>query len=200
MDQGSPSSLNDSLTALEGGILEENGLVDLFESVTGLIADDHPEAITACQAALQAHLDPEQPALEARPGAWVINLKSSTAKFAVSAAIMTGVLIASGFDQIPAYVLPGVLPLLVDVERAKLNRGDRKLLVELRAASGSSIGQPVDTEALYDELPAHVRDQVSPINFADFVEKLVAAGEAEVDAADQVILRDQPKWIHISFE
>jgi hypothetical protein len=193
-------SLNDSLTELEDEVLDENGLVALFESVTGLVADEHPEAIMACEAALQAHLDTSQSALEVRPGAWIVDLKASTAKFAVSAAIMTGVLAAGGFDQIPAYVLPGVLPLLVDVERAKLNRGDRKLLVELRIASGSSIGQPVDTDVLYDRLPATVRDQVSPIDFADFVEKLVAAGEAEEGAGSQVVLRNEPKWVHISFE
>jgi hypothetical protein len=200
MNQESLSSLNDSLTVLEGGTLDEDGLVAFFESVTGLAAGDHPEAISACEAALQGHLDPSQPALESRLGGWIVDLKSSTAKFAVSAAIMTGVLVAGGFDQIPAYVLPAVLPLLVDVERAKLNRGDRKLLVELRAASGLSIGQPADTDALYNALPASVRHQISPINFAEFVEKLVAAGEADEGGGGQVALREHPKWIRISFD
>jgi hypothetical protein len=199
MDQVSHSSLNDSLTVVEDGILDEEGLLAFFESVTGLVADDHPEAIAAYEDALQAHIDPSHPELESRAGGWIVDLKSSTAKFAVSAAIMTGVLVAGGFDQIPAYVLPSVLPLLVDVERAKLNRGDRKLLLELRSASGLAIGRPVHTDALYDTLPATVRHQVSPIDFAEFVEKLVAAGEADEGADGQVALRHNPKWIHISF-
>jgi hypothetical protein len=200
MNHASLSSLDDSLAALEGGTLDEKGLVAFFESVTGLAAADHPDAILACEAALEEQFDSSEPELESRLGGWIVDLKSSTAKFALSAAIMTGVLVAGGFDQIPAYVLPAVLPLLVDVERAKLNRGDRKLLVQLRDAPGLTIGNPVDTDALYNTLPASVRHQISPISFAEFVEKLVAAGEADEAAGGQVTLREHPKWVRISFE
>jgi hypothetical protein len=200
MDEVSLSSLSDSLGGSSGETLDEDDLVAFFQSVTGLTIDDQPDAVTAYEAALQANLDSSQPALEMRPGGWILDLKASTAKFAVSAAILTGVMVASGYDQIPAYVLPAVLPLLVDVERAKLNRSDRKLLLELRAASDRSFGQPADIDALYDRLPAQVRDRVPPIDFTDFVEKLVAAGEAEEFADDQVALRKDPKWIHISFK
>jgi hypothetical protein len=200
MNPASLSSLNDSLAVLEGETLDEDDLVALFESITGLAADDHPEAMSACEAALGAHLDSSQPQLESRLGGWIVDLKSSTAKFALSAAIMTGVLVAGGFDQIPAYVLPAVLPLLVDVERAKLNRGDRKLLVQLRDAPGLSMGNPVDMDALYNTLPASLRRQISPINFAEFVEKLVAAGEADEAGGGQVALREHPKWVRISFD
>jgi hypothetical protein len=200
MDEASLSSLSDSLAGSLGETLDEDGLVALFQSVTGLTVDDQPEAVTAYEAALQASLDPSQSALEMRPGGWVVDLKASTAKFAVSAAVLTGVMVSSGYDQIPAYVLPAVLPLLFDVERAKLNRGDRKLLVELRAALGRSFGRPAEIDALYERLPAHVRDHVPPTDFADFVEKLVNAGEAEELADDRVALREAPKWLHISFK
>ena len=199
MDESSLSSLSDSLAGSLGETLDEDGLVALFQSVTGLTVDDQPEAVTAYEAALQASLDPSS-GLEMRPGGWVVDLKASTAKFAVSAAVLTGVMVASGYDQIPAYVLPAVLPLLFDVERAKLNRGDRKLLVELRTALGRSFGQPADIDALYDRLPARVRDHVPPTDFADFIEKLVTAGEAEELADDRVALREAPKWLHISFK
>ena len=200
MDEASLSSLSDSLAGSLGETLDEDGLVALFQSVTGLTVDDRPEAVAAYEAALQASLDPSPSELEMRPGAWVVDLKASTAKFAVSAAVLTGVMVASGYDQIPAYVLPAVLPLLFDVERAKLNRGDRKLLVELRTALGRSFGEPADIDALYDRLPARVRDHVPPTDFADFIEKLVTAGEAEELADDRVALREAPKWLHISFK
>jgi len=177
MDEASLTSLSDSLEGSLGEALDEDGLVALFQSVTGLTVDDQPDAVTAYETALQASLDdPSQSTLEMRPGGWVVDLKASTAKFAVSAAVLTGVMVASGYDQIPAYVLPAVLPLLFDVERAKLNRGDRKLLVELRTALGRSFGEPADIDALYDRLPARVRDHVPPTDFADFIEKLVHKG------------------------
>ena len=200
MSQAGLFSLNDSLAVLEGGTLDEDGLATFFESVTGLAASDHPEAISACEAALEAHVDPSQPEFESRLGGWIVDLKSSTAKFALSTAVMTGVLVAGGYDQIPAYVLPAVLPLLVDVERAKLNRGDRKLLVQLRNAPGLSMGKPVDTDELYNALPASVRHQISPIGFAEFVEKLVAAGEVDEAGGGQVAVREHPKWLRISFD
>ena len=53
MNHASLSSLDDSLAALEGGTLDEKGLVAFFESVTGLAAADHPDAILACEAALE---------------------------------------------------------------------------------------------------------------------------------------------------
>ena len=200
MDEASLSSLSDSLAGSLGETLDEDGLVALFQSVTGLTVDDRPEAVTAYEAALQASLDPSQSGLEMRPGGWVVDLKASTAKFAVSAAVLTGVMVASGYDQIPAYVLPAVLPLLFDVERAKLNRGDRKLLVELRTALGRSFGQPADIDALYDRLPARVRDHVPPTDFADFIEKLVTAGEAEELADDRVALREDSEVASHQFQ
>ena len=193
-------SLSESVAALDSETLDKDGLAALFESVTGLVADEHPEAMAACEDALRAQLDPSDPELEAHLGSWIVNLKSSTAKFAVSTAIMSGVLVTGGFDQIPAYVLPAVLPLLVDVDRVKLNRGDRKLLLELRTASASSGGQPVDADTLYSSLPPHLRAQISPIDFARFVDKLVDAGEADEGVEGQIVVRNQPKWIHIGFE
>jgi hypothetical protein len=65
---------------------------------------------------------------------------------------------------------------------------------------GRSFGQPADIDALYDRLPARVRDHVPPTDFADFIEKLVTAGEAEELADDRVALREAPKWLHISFK
>ena len=86
---------------------------------------------------------------------------------------------AGGYTQLPAYVLPAVLPLVVDLDRAKLSRGDRKLLVLLRANAGAAAGSRLKTlDVLYNRLPASVRPEVSPVDFADFVDRLVAACEA----------------------
>ena len=79
MDEAGLSSLSDSLAGSLGETLDEDGLVALFQSVTGLTVDDRPEAVTAYEAALQASLDPSQSGLEMRPGGWVVDLKASTA-------------------------------------------------------------------------------------------------------------------------
>jgi hypothetical protein len=106
---------------------------------------------------------------------------------------------AGGFDQIPAYVLPAILPLLVDMDRVRLSRGDRQLLAVLRFNAGAAAGQPVHPDVLYNRLPDDVRQDVSPLDFADFTARLIAAGEADDPGYGDVTLLDRPRWIRIGF-
>ena len=179
--------------------LDQPALLSLLRNVTGIDADTHPFAVIAAEDALAAN-GRGTPVLEVRPGGWVVDTTSSLARTAVTAALMTAVMYAGGFDQIPAYVLPAVLPLLIDLDRVKLSRSDRKLLAVLRVNAGAAAGQPVNTDVLYNRLPASVRQEISTLDFADFVDRLIAAGEADDSRFDDVVLRDQPRWIRISFE
>jgi hypothetical protein len=192
-----------TLTSLIAGLapetLDDDGLARLWEAVTGLAADLHPDEIAACEDAIQSQVGADHPVLEIRPGGWIVNLQSSAARFALTSALMTGVFFAAGFNQIPAYVLPAVLPLLIDVDQAKLDRGDRQLLVTLRLNAGSATGQSVNPEVLYNRLPDQIRNQVSPLDFADFLDKLIAAGEADDAGYGDVRLRSKPKWLRITF-
>lgn len=199
MGTGQHVTLNDLLAGLVPETLDFDGLADLWGLVTGLSADAHPDEIAACEDAIQSQLSSSQPVLEIRPGGWIVNLQSSAARFALTTALMTGVFFAAGFDQIPAYVLPAVLPLLIDIDQAKLSRSDRQLLVTLRMNAGLATGQPVNPEVLYNRLPEETRDQVSVLDFADFLDKLIAAGEADDAGYGDVRLRSESKWLRISF-
>ena len=139
--------------------------------------------------------------LEMRPGGWKVNLSGSLVKLALTTALMTGVLWEAGFDQLPTYVLPAVLPLVVDVERAALSREHKTLLLQLRSAAASSTGVAVQPAVLYNKLPQPIRDQVSPLDFEDFIQALVEAGEADDAGYTDVRLRpaDSPAWIRITW-
>ena len=63
----------------------------------------------------------------------------------------------------------------------------------------SAAGQPVNTDVLYNRLPDGVRQEISTLDFADFMDRLIAAGEADDPGLDDVVLRDRPRWIRISF-
>jgi hypothetical protein len=128
--------------------------------------------------------------LEMRPGGWKVNLSGSLVKLALTTALMTGVLWEAGFDQLPTYVLPAVLPLVVDVERAALSREHKTLLLQLRNAAASSTGVAVQPAVLYNKLPQPIRDQVSPLDFEDFIQALVEAGEADDAGYTDVDLTD----------
>lgn len=179
--------------------LDEARLLALLHAVAGLDSETHPFAVGACEDALAAQ-GPAEPVLEIRPGGWVVHTTTSLARAALTSAVMTAVFYAGGFDQIPAYVLPAVLPLVIDVDQVRLSRGDRKLLALLRTNAAGAAGQPVNSDVLYNRLPAQVRQEVSPIDFADFVDKLVAAGEADNAGFGDATLRDRPRWIHITFD
>jgi hypothetical protein len=86
------------------------------------------------------------------------------------------------------------------VDPVRLSRGDRKLLATLRVNATNAAGHPVNTDVLYNNLPLAVRQQLSPIDFADFVDILIAAGEADDGGYDDVELRSSPRWIRITFE
>jgi hypothetical protein len=199
MDADQHVTLNNLIAELAPETIDDDDLTRLWELVTGLSADTHPDEIAACEDAIQSQLSSSHAALEIRPGGWIVNLQSSAARFALTSALMTGVFFAAGFNQIPAYVLPAVLPLLIDIDQAKLGRGDRELLVTLRVNAGSAIGQPVNAEVLYNRLPDQTRNQVSPLDFADFLGKLIAAGEADDAGYGDVRLRNEPKWLRIRF-
>jgi hypothetical protein len=47
MDEAGLSALSDSLAGSLGETLDEDGLVALFQSVTGLTVDDRPDAVAA---------------------------------------------------------------------------------------------------------------------------------------------------------
>jgi hypothetical protein len=178
--------------------LDQPALLRLLDDVAGITPETDPFAVMAAEDALAANARGTA-VLEVRPGGWVIDTTSSLARTAVTAALMTAVMYAGGFDQIPAYVLPAILPLLVDMDRVRLSRSDRQLLAVLRFNAGAAAGQPVHPDVLYDRLPDDVRQDVSPLDFADFTERLIAVGEADDPGYGDVTLLDRPRWIRISF-
>jgi hypothetical protein len=137
-----------------------------------------------------------------RPGGWKVNLSGSLVKLTLTTALMTGVMWEAGFDQLPAYVLPAVLPLIVEVERATLSREQKTLLLQLRSAAGSTTGAAVQPAVLYNKLPQAIRDQVSSLDFEDFIQALIEAGESDDAGCTDVRLRPTttPAWIRITWK
>lgn len=133
--------------------------------------------------------------LHARPGGWVLRLGDATARAGLATAVTAGVMAVAGFDQLPALVLPAVLPLLIDLDHVELSPGDRHVLATLRL-------QPdvVDTrnspQELYDALPVDLREQVSILDFLDLIERLRDAGQADTPDG-VVIVRNEadPAWL-----
>lgn len=180
---------------------ETIGLVraeQIWRALTGWSPDDDAEAYEAFASALTGELGVE---LAVRPGAWTFDVRSAAAQTLLCSATLSGILIAAGYDQIPGYVLPTIVPIVFNLKAARLSRRDDLLLAEVRLATADD-GQTRDVEALWAKLPKKTRRVVSKFEFADFVDRLVSAGAADRADEDRVRVRRHNKrvWLRISPE
>jgi hypothetical protein len=114
---------------------------------------------------------------------------------------LSGILIAAGYDELPGYVLPTIVPILFNLKAVRLSRQDGQLLAEVRLAIGND-DTPFDVDRLYAKLPKKTRKTVPRSDFAALVDRLVAAGEVDRGEDDRVRVRnaDDPVWLRISAE
>jgi hypothetical protein len=171
----------------------------LFE-LTGIDPANNPDVWEACEDAILAAVNAER-GLHMRPGGWTVDLTDSTARFVVAAALIAACLWYVGLDQLPAILLPQVLPILFDIKKARLSRSDQRLLLHLRLAmTAEQMQYPWPPEALYGRLPDHLRSVVSQEDFEDFIRRLVHVGEADDAGHDEVRIRPAGKaaWLRIT--
>ena len=115
--------------------------------------------------------------LALEPGGWTVKISNNVLKTSLVAVSLAGILYLSGFDSIPGYVLPTVLPLLIDIEKVKLKKSEEYILAELRL--NPEIENKVMTaEAMYGMLDEFLKSQIALPDFIDFLDKLHISGDA----------------------
>jgi hypothetical protein len=194
------SSERSLATALPYEQLADEQVRRIWTDLTGIDPVGDPDAWEACEDAILGALEPER-GLRMRPGGWTVDLRVTAVRTAVAAALIAGSMWPAGLDQLPAFVLPQVLPLLFDVRRARLSRQDERLLLHLRMSmNAEQMEWPWVPEALYQRLPDELRSTVSPDDFHDFVRRLVQVGEADDAGFDEARLRPagRPAWLRIT--
>ena len=127
-------------------------------------------------------------ALDLRSGGWVIDLRGGLIRGALATAFLAGVLAASGVAGLLPLVAPAVLPLLFDVHQMRLTRSRELVLAELQLTPEARSGG-LTAEELYAKLPYQIRDQLSWLDFVDFLDQVRRAGLADPAADDRLILR-----------
>jgi hypothetical protein len=119
----------------------------------------------------------QQLALE--PGGWTVKVSNNVLKTSLVAASLAGILYLSEFDSIPGYVLPAVLPLLIDIEKIKLKKSEEYILAELRL-NPEIENREMTAEAIYGMLDESLKSQIALPDFIDFLDKLHISGDATV--------------------
>lgn len=126
--------------------------------------------------------------LEFRPGGWQVDMNKGMVQSVVAGALIAGLLVVLGATQIPAALVPTIIPLFFDVEKVRLTAGQEHLLAEIVARPESADGN-LTIDELYQQLPAPTRDAVSHLDFADFVDTCRRAGVADVTPDGRLTLR-----------
>lgn len=154
-----------------------------------------------CEDVLLASVSGDDTAFHMRPGGWRVNVAASAVKAILTSAFLGAALFHSGAADIPAELLPVVVPLVVDVDRVRLNRRERELLVPLRIASAALTGVAVSPQVLYNRLEPSVRAELNYGDFAAFCDRLIAAGHLDDAGLGDVRTRpaDRPAWIRITW-
>lgn len=179
--------------------LDRSWLVDEF--LTNLRLNTPPDLVDEFEDAVLASSFPRDERLQIRPGGWHIRASASLIKTALTFGLLAVGLTAIGANDVPVQLMPVVLPLLIDVEKARLNRRDQELLVPLRFATSGLEGYAVNPVVLYNRLDRDVRDQLNYDDFTSFVQRLIDAGEMDDAGLGDVRAREpgRPAWIRLTF-
>ena len=106
-----------------------------------------------------------------RIGGWRLDLGRTAVRRGLMSAVLAGALVQRGLTEMVVGVVAGVVPSVLDIARVRLTAADRLLVLELRLHPDVRAGA-LSEDALYERLPAPVRDVVNRLEFADFVARL----------------------------
>jgi len=141
---------------------------------------------TAFRAAIAEGGDEE--VLNLRGGGWVVDLRGGLVRTALATAFIAGVLAASGVTGLLPLVAPAVLPLLFDVHQVRLKPSEELVLAELQLTPRARSGG-LTADELYALLPHQIQEQLSRLDFADFLDQVRRAGLADRTADGRLTLR-----------
>ncbi len=163
--------------------------------------DPDSDLADLCEDIVVATVAGDDAAFHMRPGGWRVSVAGTAVKALLTAALLGAALFHNGATDIPAELLPAVIPLVVDVNRVRLSRRDRELLAPLRIASADLGTTAVSPHVLYNRLEPSVRAELNFGDFADFCDRLIAAGQLDDAGLGDVRTRpaDSPAWIRITW-
>lgn len=116
--------------------------------------------------------------LDYSPGGWVLTLWDGATKSAILSALMWAMLSMAGYPQLPILVIPAVLPLLFDLKKSRLSASQECIhtfLVVQPAIRDKKHG----ADELYYSLPKKMQDELSYLDFIEFLEACYKSGLAE---------------------
>ena len=180
--------------------VDHDWLVDHVLTPIGIDASSELAAVVEETFLHQAFGDSTDP-FEIRAGGWRLNTAATTVKAFIVAALVGSALFIDGAPDIPAELIPAVLPFVIDVERVRLNRRDKELLIPVQRAANGIEGIAVNPRLLYGRLDPAVQAEIEYESFSNFCERLIDAGLMDDPGYGDVRPRPaaEPAWIRVTF-
>ncbi len=187
---------------ISGSIADSNAIRRLGATITGgdsVLVDGFVLAVSQnCDPIWDSAYAPED-TLDLRLGGWHIDLSRQAVKAGLVTAIVATALVAVGLTPVGVAVVTLMLPIVLDIKRVELSPSDERLLIELRRKPALQEGYATEDE-LYASLPAETQAVINRYDFADFVQRVKAAGLAQEGGEDWIRIRDADyhrPWISI---
>jgi hypothetical protein len=129
-----------------------------------------------------------------RSKGWVIKISDSLLKTGIMTALLSGILYLADYNMLPALILPSIIPLLFDIEQVRLQKSEEEILYQLTLHKQvrKSLHSP---KKLYKLLPTAIQEELSELDFIDFIEKLKQAGLADEKGNKvKIYPKEKGKW------
>ncbi|MHD0307220.1 hypothetical protein [Rhodococcus erythropolis] len=111
-------------------------------------------------------------------GTWRFKAKSGVVTTGLVSAIAATVLQSLGYDDILGYILPSILPIVLNIEEIELDERDSALILVLKEKRNDD-GSLRSVDQIYKSLPRNEQRRLSKIDLVAFLERLRRTGDAE---------------------
>jgi hypothetical protein len=176
-----------SSNAEEGSEFSTTQLRYIWEQLSPADAQPDETLYQICEDVFLATVNPAQQAqLQYKPGGWTIKLSESALKTGVVTSLLGGILVGAGITGLPALLIPAVVPLMFEVEKVRLTRSEQEVFAEL---SWRDEARALTADDLYAKLPMEIQDELSKLDFFDFLEKCRRAGLVEEQKSPQSVVK-----------
>ncbi len=148
----------------------------MINRLADILAMDSLDVAVGVRGILRVH-GYEVPPFELRTNTWRIDLPATVTRAVLGGVAAAAIIAAAGAPTLPMALLSLAAPLLLRIRRVQVEPGDVTVYAELTAAVRD---QPHHLQALYQQLPARARTQLTLTEFTEIVERLLDARLASV--------------------
>lgn len=148
---------------------------DFYKATKLFLGELQPYIASYPEEVFLAFLSPsDQSRFKFSTSGWTVNISEGFLKLAFTTSTLAGILVTLGYSEIPGILLPTILPFLFEIEKSKLTKKEEIVLGELYVKD--VVKKEFNSEEIYNSLPSEIKEQITVLDFYDFLEKFHITG------------------------